>query len=78
MSMLLTSVRSAVRLAPFLVLPLLGTLAAGCGGGSPEVDPTIKVEKGQDVTESVASKKVTRGASKQEAAPKQRVGGGPG
>ena len=31
MFMQMTSVRFAVRLAPFLALPLLGTLAAGCG-----------------------------------------------
>jgi hypothetical protein len=76
MFMLLTSVRLAVRLAPFLALPLLGTLAAGCGEGS-QVDPTIKVERGKDRAESVLNKRAPRGATKQNPAVDPRVRGGP-
>ena len=77
MLMLLTSVRHAVRLAPFLALPLFGTFAAGCGGGS-EVDPNIKVDQSKSIDESTVRKGAPRGAKTQDAAPKQRLGGGPG
>jgi len=74
MFMLLTSVRSAVRLAPFLALPLLGTLAAGCGEGS-QVDPTIKVEQGKDRAASLLNKRAPRGATKENPAVDPRFGG---
>ena len=76
MFMQMTSVRFAVRLAPFLALPLLGTLAAGCGD-SQQHDPTIKVEQGKDLADSVSKKGAPRGTTKQDPAPKQRVGRGP-
>ncbi len=78
MSMFLTSVRSAVRLAPFLVLPLLGACAAGCGDSSPRVAPTSNVGEVKSLDESVQKSKAQTGAVKKEPAPKQRVGGGPG
>ncbi len=73
---ILTRARFASRLAPFLILALVGFLAAGCGE-SQQVDPNIKTEIGKTFQESLPKSNLAKGKKAQDVpSTKSRLGGG--
>jgi hypothetical protein len=63
---------------PLLALMLLCTVTMGCGAGSPQDDPNIKVEKGKTFEESLPKKNLTKGKKAlHPQSPSERMGTGP-